>query len=310
MLRDGVIPQLESIASAFLKAEWASFAARGRTYYHEMADAKVSKHAVPVNQADLDALIEMGFPRAVAQDALSQTHSLEEAVELVTGQREKLKAQNSKKAGGGGKSGVSILEEGVLKVEEKKNAFHVDKAGGLLIGLIEYLTYRMAFLNEVCPICDMGHMLGAPLLKPAVCRRELCVFAFSQLGLMKDCVDGVATNAEVVDLLLSMFKAAALSSRADAVVNPFPMVVDPDDAANIAVSDPAKHLGLVREICGSMQLGVLMESSGKASRGKEQHRLAMPLLQWVISSNRSHLVRLPEDKTFQTMGTKMRKCRE
>jgi hypothetical protein len=48
------------------------------------------------------------------------------------------------------------------------------------------------------------------------------------LGLMAGTVDGVATQAAVVDLLVTICKAAAQSTRSNAVLNPFPQVLDPE----------------------------------------------------------------------------------
>ncbi len=80
-------------------------------------------------------------------------------------------------------------------------------------------------------------MFGAPMLKPAVCRRELCAFAFSKLGLLSDTVDGVAMQAEVVDLLVSMCRAAAASTRAATVLDPCPLIFDPKDPNKPVISD-------------------------------------------------------------------------
>lgn len=51
------------------------------------------------------------------------------------------------------------------------------------------------------------------MLKPAVCSRELCVWSFQQLGVGSEAASDIATEAEVVDLLVTMAKVAANSTR-------------------------------------------------------------------------------------------------
>lgn len=46
-----------------------------------------------------------------------------------------------------------------------------------------------------------------------MCARELCCFAFQSLGVCAGATDGIATQAEVVDLLVCMAMAAANSTR-------------------------------------------------------------------------------------------------
>ena len=67
------------------------------------------------------------------------------------------------------------------------------------------------------------------MLKPAVCSRELCCFAFQQLGVMSDAADDIATEAEVVDLLICMATAAANSNRCNDIFDPYPTIFDPDN---------------------------------------------------------------------------------
>ena len=81
-----------------------------------------------------------------------------------------------------------------------------------------YVQQRFDTLNEYCVICDDIHMFGgASMLKvfdiaillihflvvsllffqPSVCGRELCVFAYQQLGVMADAAEEVSTQSEV-----------------------------------------------------------------------------------------------------------------
>lgn len=84
---------------------------------------------------------------------------------------------------------------------------------------------RLPYLNMYCVICDREHLFSGVMLKPAVCSRELCCWSFQQLGVATDAADNVATSAEVVDLLVCMATAAALSARANLVSVYFPCCV-------------------------------------------------------------------------------------
>ena len=86
--------------------------------------------------------------------------------------------------------------------------------------LVQYVKYRIPTLHDYCVICDQNHLFAYKLLKPAVCRRDLCVFTLQQFNIISDAE--IATQGEVIDLLLAMAKSACNSSRANMILNPFP----------------------------------------------------------------------------------------
>jgi len=96
---------------------------------------------------------------------------------------------------------------------------------GFLVMLFTYLRERLLKLNEVCVICDQTHLFATGnMLKPAVCSRELCCWSFQQLKVGADSAEDVATEAEVIDLLMSMAVISAKSARKELIFNPFPTV--------------------------------------------------------------------------------------
>ena len=144
------------------------------------------------------------------------------------------------------------------------------------------------------------------MLKPAVCARELCVFAFSNLNVMGEAADSVSTAAEVVDLLIAMAKSACKSPRKTLIFDPFPIVVDPENPGELAFNpkkpdfqkaaaamDSFPEMKRVTSLVGSA-LKRMMDGIDK---------LGYPLLNWIISSNRSHIVKLPVDKQLDFMHT-------
>ncbi len=216
--------------------------------------------------SNVAALVAMGFSEAQAAEALGRAQGrLEQAAELLAAAPEKKKTSRSWGVGrkktpppaAAPAPAGNPLTKPVEAAEAKKNAFRMEWRHGLLVGVLEYLTHRLASLNEYCPLCDEGHMFGAPMLKPAICRRELCAFAFSKLGLLSATVDGVATQAEVADLLVAMCKAAALSNRASAVLDPCPLIYDPKNPDQPVISSVAKDLPLIIEALNGVRLLLL-----------------------------------------------------
>lgn len=139
------------------------------------------------------------------------------------------------------------------------------------------------------------------MLKPAVCNRELCVFAFSKLGVMKNAAEGFATQAEVrknllgktwgnfkfrkkkqvVDFLLATAKAAALSQRRDLIFDPFPSVVDPDNPNALAFSPKHKDWDRLCKVlnCVSIRELASMQDDKQVTRnGQKIDRVTFPLV--------------------------------
>ena len=67
------------------------------------------------------------------------------------------------------------------------------REAGFLAMVYGYCRQRLDSLNEFCVVCDKPHVFqnGATMLKPAVCGRDLCVFAFQALGVMAEAADEV-----------------------------------------------------------------------------------------------------------------------
>uniref|UniRef100_A0A672F829 Poly(ADP-ribose) polymerase family member 6 n=1 Tax=Salarias fasciatus TaxID=181472 RepID=A0A672F829_SALFA len=107
--------------------------------------------------------------------------------------------------------------------------------------VMRYAEQRIPTLNEYCVVCDERHVFqNGPMLKPAVCTRELCVFSFYKLGVMSGATEEVATGAEVIDLLVAMCRAALQSSRKSIIFEPYPSVVDPCNPKTLAFSPKRK----------------------------------------------------------------------
>uniref|UniRef100_G3ULJ8 Poly [ADP-ribose] polymerase n=1 Tax=Loxodonta africana TaxID=9785 RepID=G3ULJ8_LOXAF len=174
---------------------------------------------------------------------------------------------------------------------------------GFLVQTIEFAEQRIPVLNEYCVVCDEPHVFqNGPMLRPTVCERELCVFAFQTLGVMNEAADEIATGAQVVDLLVSMCRSALESPRKVVIFEPYPSVVDPNDPQMLALNPRKKNYDRVMKALDSITSIREMTQAPYLEIKKQmdkQDPLAHPLLQWVISSNRSHIVKLPVNRKQQ-----------
>uniref|UniRef100_A0A671LPX2 Poly [ADP-ribose] polymerase n=1 Tax=Sinocyclocheilus anshuiensis TaxID=1608454 RepID=A0A671LPX2_9TELE len=178
---------------------------------------------------------------------------------------------------------------------------------GFLVQTMEYAEQRIPVLNEFCVVCDEPHVFqNGPMLRPTVCERELCVFAFQTLGVMNEAADEIATGAQVVDLLVSMCRSALESPRKVVIFEPYPSVVDPNDSQALAFNPRKKDYDRVMRALDSIASIREMTQAPYLEIKKQMDKhdpLAHPLLQWVISSNRSHIVKLPVTRQLKFMHT-------
>ncbi|XP_056871138.1 protein mono-ADP-ribosyltransferase PARP6a isoform X3 [Takifugu flavidus] len=196
---------------------------------------------------------------------------------------------------------------------------------GFLVQIMKYSEQRIPTLNEYCVVCDEQHVFqNGSMLKPAVCTRELCVFSFYTLGVMSGAAEEVATGAEVVDLLVAMCRAALESPRKSIIFEPYPSVVDPNDPKTLAFNPKmsACSVSLTCDGCAAQLqkknyerlqkaldsvMSIREMTQGSYLEIKKQmdklDPLAHPLLQWIISSNRSHIVKLPLSRQLKFMHT-------
>ena len=178
-----------------------------------------------------------------------------------------------------------------LSTLDGKNAKKIPSIeDGFLIQIFRYVRQRIPTLNEYCVVCDNQHIFqNGAMLKPAVCSRELCVFAFQTLGVMSDAADDIATGAEVVDLLLAMSRSACKSNRKANIFDPYPTVVNPKSPSELAFHPKNKNFSEVEKVIDCF---LPMEEMSKIPSGAlkkqldEKNDLIYPLMQWIIASNR------------------------
>uniref|UniRef100_A0A8C1NK30 Poly [ADP-ribose] polymerase n=1 Tax=Cyprinus carpio TaxID=7962 RepID=A0A8C1NK30_CYPCA len=165
---------------------------------------------------------------------------------------------------------------------------------GFLVQTMEYAEQRIPVLNEFCVVCDEPHVFqNGPMLRPTVCERELCVFAFQTLGVMNEAADEIATGAQVVDLLVSMCRSALESPRKVVIFEPYPSVVDPIDSQALAFNPRKKDYDRVMRALDSIASIREMTQAPYLEIKKQMDKhdpLAHPLLQLNVSSVCSYIL--------------------
>lgn len=210
------------------------------------------------------------------------------------------------------KSSVPLSPKQLIELLFSSQAIEHCKASpplqhGFLVQLMKYAEQRMLTLNEHCVICDERHVFqNGPMLKPAVCSRELCVYSFHTLGVMSEATDVIATGAEVADLLVAMCRAALQSPRKSIIFEPYPSIVDPLNPKTLAFSPKVQNYERLQKTLHNILL-IKTTGQGPPSEIKKQmdkrDPLAHPLLMWILSSNKSHIVKLSQNQQLRFMHT-------
>ena len=177
---------------------------------------------------------------------------------------------------------------------------------------ISYVISRLRSLNAYCAICDEPHPFGA-MLQPTVCQRPLCKHQFANFGrlLVGEAWWRMVAHAEVLDLLIATTTLAATSARAADILTPMPWVPAQRGSSVLALDPEKPNLPLTREILGRFPAFERINAAayGDGTEGLRrlmdaQHPLALGLFEWIVSSNRAHLVSVPEALKLASLGTR------
>eukprot|EP01006_Ploeotia_vitrea_P023148 TRINITY_DN55592_c0_g1_i1.p1 TRINITY_DN55592_c0_g1~~TRINITY_DN55592_c0_g1_i1.p1 ORF type:complete len:747 (-),score=123.88 TRINITY_DN55592_c0_g1_i1:118-2169(-) len=270
-------------------------------------------------QEMIKILSGMGFAQAAIERAVKMTSSVEEAANLLAtddlDEEDDMVVIGTGTGGGGsGPPGISRDMELLTGGAPSATDFDTNKAiprrgsGGFLVQLMEYALHRIPTCSSYCVICDKTHMFASgAMMKPAVCSRELCAFAFQQLKVGADAAEDIAAETGVVDLLVCMARAAAFSGRAQDILVPYPQVVDPENPRKMVLTPSKPDIPKVQKIFEAFPpvqaLAQANDVQDMKLRLDAKEPLAYPLLQWIVTSNRSHLVKLKDETQLKTMST-------
>lgn len=265
----GIGSQLTFIVGQFCKKEWDK---NFQLYSQSRTPADTNNPKVNILELEL---LEMGFTDTQAYVASSECTNLPQAIQYLIDnpnpRRSKRLRQNSSQSQITSPTSPTNEYEKDNNCDIDRDQFTPNYTHGLFCEILRYVKYRIPTLNKYCVICDQTHLFGGSLLKPAVCRRELCAFTFQQFNIVSDAE--LATHAEVADLLVSMAKAAANSNRSHQILNPFPTLFDPDSARQQIVLDPDKpDYKLAKKLFNQIKVPCIVE---------HKNTLSFSLLQWI-----------------------------
>jgi hypothetical protein len=139
-------------------------------------------------------------------------------------------------------------------------------------------------------------------LKPVVCSEDKCVFRYAELGLGASVFFEMKQDPDYVDLMVSMTYAAAESGRRDKILSPFPEEFITD---RVLMTKDFEGLKAVLNHMPSIDEMLLAASDERELRTMleaKEPRLYR-VLRWILSSNRAHLQKLPQDKQVSDMAT-------
>ena len=322
--------QLEHLAEAFLAANWLGENRRESSLTLTRCDTNPKKSAA--------AAAVPPSPQMLRQASLQQCPACTylNAPGRLTCEMCDTPLQNISSAGS--KQALpppsSTLRTPSTPAEEMRAGFlHIAaQHDDLLAQLYAYVLARLPQLHRFCVNCDCTHLnflaesMGGgggsgggggddgtsartrtnTVIKPSVCRRELCSWAFSTLGVGRASTDELASTAEVVDLLLAITTAAATSGRASTILSPFPDILSKNKKKILDSSRPDYALaGKIAQQLPSMQQLASAEESSQLVRVCDQagpHAFA--LFNWILASNPTYMVSLRGEDRIAAMGTK------
>eukprot|EP01112_Ceratiomyxa_fruticulosa_P017135 TRINITY_DN5281_c0_g1_i2.p1 TRINITY_DN5281_c0_g1~~TRINITY_DN5281_c0_g1_i2.p1 ORF type:complete len:688 (+),score=126.24 TRINITY_DN5281_c0_g1_i2:194-2257(+) len=308
---DGLSLQSKNLLITFSQLIW-----RMKSFEHkvEPTEAKITKIdrtkktklGAESDFIDIEKLIQlknMGFADEIALNALALTNDVEKAVLYILHPDEILD-ENERK------TFKSVVKE--AEHPTKPKIFHFDILKGwlpkypathFLLNMLDYLRFRLPMCHKYCVICDNEHLTESIMLKPAVCGRQLCCYSFQELGVMKTAADGIDCGLEVADLLISMARAAVLSARKENIFSPYPTVFHPDSPSSLAFDPQKKDFVLLEKLIVQFPIFDRISNKHIKEYWSSSHPLSLPLFQWIISSNRSHIEKLPQAHHIPSMHT-------
>ncbi|KAJ3437364.1 poly adp-ribose polymerase family member parp [Anaeramoeba flamelloides] len=168
-----------------------------------------------------------------------------------------------------------------------------------IIDIYDYATARVRNCTNYCMIC--GSWLKTQGLKPTCCDEPACIFRHQEMGLGVNVSAEIVKTPDLVDFLISTAYSAASSNRRENIFNPFPpeyfkqggKVKDFDRIQKAldslpSVDEMAKYERNEKKLRKELE-----------SKNKDSYRL----LRWLLTTNRSHLIKIPKQFQLNAFGT-------
>ena len=168
-----------------------------------------------------------------------------------------------------------------------------------LKNIYEYILLRFSNLQKFCSLCDEPHLFDLNNVMPCICNRIFCVWRWQILGLDKNS-HIIGMDYKVIKLLWNMLKCTIMSNRINDILIPYPIICD-TETQNIIISEEKKDDKLLRDIISKINIDEIKEISALHEYFNKSHNLALPLLNWMISTNKTFIHPLDNDKYIELM---------
>lgn len=171
----------------------------------------------------------------------------------------------------------------------------------ILIRLLTTFECWMNDLDSKCIVCSAR--LPFSSLKPSICDSGLCSFQYEEIGLGFDLETEIMIRPEVTDLLISLCYAAAVDRRLH-LYPPQNVRVKGEDGAIFSGDGDWLSVLQTLDMCPSLSEMTNMIASQKLHENLNAlNPKLIPLLKWVITSNRSHVRILPKGDQIPEIST-------
>jgi len=163
---------------------------------------------------------------------------------------------------------------------------------------ISYLECPVLYLIlEICEIyfdlpdhcCICRQSLDNQGLKPASCSKDLCLFGLSSIGVGNKVFLEIQRDPIACDLVFSVFCSAINTG----FLKPFPPMFSSDDAAN-----HQKLFGLIKDFPSMKSILSTYHNENEMVAGLGSQKAE--LLRWVLLSNRSQFISIPQDMSLSS----------
>lgn len=166
----------------------------------------------------------------------------------------------------------------------------------------DYILYRLPHIASHCIHCDQvpNFLKNAKssMLKPFVCASQLCTYKLSALGLASEEAVSVGGTPNLIHLLESMSVVAFKSKRHKIIGKPYPAITDHLNMNELYLNPEQPDYKLVQDIMDGIPLDreVYNDPNINMYEIMEGYNEYTPdIFRWVISSNRSHIVEIPDE---------------
>ncbi|KAJ3436596.1 poly adp-ribose polymerase family member parp [Anaeramoeba flamelloides] len=168
-----------------------------------------------------------------------------------------------------------------------------------ILDIYDYATARVTNCTNYCMMC--GEWLKTKGLKPTCCDKTACIFRHQELGLGVNVCAEIAKTPDLVDFIITTAIAAASSQRCGNIFNPFPPEFIVSNGGGKDFRSLIETLNTFPSVDEMFSIGRDEMKLRKFLDTK--HKKAYSLLRWLLTTNRSHLIKIPLNLQLEEFGT-------